>query len=264
MANGDAAAAAGMDVVASTDDRRNGYDEINKTRDYIADRTSAVTPITKGGTGATSASGARTNLGIPAIGVANIAEPNKLPVYNSSSQLTTAIPTASGHAASKQYVDNKTSFNSVSSDGDVYADGNLRTPNRVLAPGTRSYTVTTSYASVYVNGDGWFGLSPSAERFKQDIEPRAYSVEQIKLMQVVTYRLKNAVALDPGAAAEVGVIAEQLIDAGLPEFVIFDEDGNTQSVAYERLVLVVIGAVQELAERVENIEARLAALEAAA
>ena len=36
MANGDAAAAKGMDTVAGTDDRRMGYDEDNKTRDYIA------------------------------------------------------------------------------------------------------------------------------------------------------------------------------------------------------------------------------------
>lgn len=36
MPNGDAAAAAGMDVVSGTADRRNGYDEDNKTRDYIA------------------------------------------------------------------------------------------------------------------------------------------------------------------------------------------------------------------------------------
>lgn len=39
MANGDAAAAAGMDLVSGTADRRLGYDEINKTRDYIAGRT---------------------------------------------------------------------------------------------------------------------------------------------------------------------------------------------------------------------------------
>ncbi|WP_161594084.1 SGNH/GDSL hydrolase family protein [Microbacterium sp. RG1] len=36
MANGDDALAAGMDIVRSTDDRRQGYDEDNKTRDYIA------------------------------------------------------------------------------------------------------------------------------------------------------------------------------------------------------------------------------------
>lgn len=36
MANGDDAIAQGMDVVLGTDDRRKGYDEINKSRDYTA------------------------------------------------------------------------------------------------------------------------------------------------------------------------------------------------------------------------------------
>lgn len=36
MANGDGAAAAGMDVVPGTAKVRLGYDEINKSRDYVA------------------------------------------------------------------------------------------------------------------------------------------------------------------------------------------------------------------------------------
>ena len=68
MANGDAAVAAGMDVVSGTADRRLGYDEINKTRDYIAQRTSAVTPVARGGTGADNAAAARANLGVGTAG----------------------------------------------------------------------------------------------------------------------------------------------------------------------------------------------------
>jgi len=40
MANGDAAAAAGMAVVSGTAQVKLGYDEINKSRDYIAQRAS--------------------------------------------------------------------------------------------------------------------------------------------------------------------------------------------------------------------------------
>lgn len=36
MAAGDDAAAAGYELVAGTDDRRDGWLEINKTRDYLA------------------------------------------------------------------------------------------------------------------------------------------------------------------------------------------------------------------------------------
>jgi len=82
MANGDAAAALGFDIVAPTDDVREGYSEINKSRDYIAEditsgtRSAAqitsgifstdrlpVIAVAKGGTGATTAADARTNLG---------------------------------------------------------------------------------------------------------------------------------------------------------------------------------------------------------
>ena len=72
MAVGDEAVAAGMAKVPDTgpDDAskvRWGAREINRTRDYIAQvkaLISAVWPITKGGTGASTKSGARTNLGI--------------------------------------------------------------------------------------------------------------------------------------------------------------------------------------------------------
>lgn len=43
MANGDAAAAAGMDVVAGTADLRDAYDEENKGRDYLANHLTAGT-----------------------------------------------------------------------------------------------------------------------------------------------------------------------------------------------------------------------------
>lgn len=53
MANGDDAAAAGMDVVPGTDPARDGYDDINQTRDYIvayATRSAAAIDIWTGPT----------------------------------------------------------------------------------------------------------------------------------------------------------------------------------------------------------------------
>jgi hypothetical protein len=65
MAIGDDAVAAGMSIVnATTGKVIDGATEINRSRDYIAQRTNAITPITKGGTGATTATGARTNLDV--------------------------------------------------------------------------------------------------------------------------------------------------------------------------------------------------------
>ena len=92
MANGDAAAALGFDLVLSTDDVREGYSEINKSRDYLANHITSgshtasqitsgvfatdrlpVVPIAKGGTSATTAAQALTNLGAaPAADIATL------------------------------------------------------------------------------------------------------------------------------------------------------------------------------------------------
>lgn len=50
MAIGDAAVLAGMAILTGSEPANTIDTEINKTRDYIADRTSTVTPVAKGGT----------------------------------------------------------------------------------------------------------------------------------------------------------------------------------------------------------------------
>lgn len=68
MAVGDDATAAGYALVSGTTGLvKDGDLEINRTRDYVAQVKAlilATWPISRGGTGATTASAARTNLGI--------------------------------------------------------------------------------------------------------------------------------------------------------------------------------------------------------
>jgi hypothetical protein len=70
MAVGDDAAAAGYPLVPNTGagaQVSEGATEINRTRDFVAQIKQlviSVWPVNKGGTGATTAAGARTNLGI--------------------------------------------------------------------------------------------------------------------------------------------------------------------------------------------------------
>ena len=70
MAVGDDAALGGYPLVPNTGEAgrvRFGAQEINRTRDYVAQVKAlivAIWPVTRGGTGANTAAGARTNLGI--------------------------------------------------------------------------------------------------------------------------------------------------------------------------------------------------------
>jgi len=70
MAIGDDAAAAGYPLVPNTGEEgkvRYGAREINRTRDLIAnvkDLILSIWPVSRGGTGSSTKSGARTNLGI--------------------------------------------------------------------------------------------------------------------------------------------------------------------------------------------------------
>lgn len=66
MATGDAALAAGLDLVSGTAAANTIDTELNKTRDYIGTDRTATRPVNRGGTGATTAAAARTNLGVAA------------------------------------------------------------------------------------------------------------------------------------------------------------------------------------------------------
>lgn len=254
MANGDAAAAAGMDTVPGTADRRDGYSEINKTRDYIAERTSAVTSVEKGGTGATTADGARTNLDA---------------AKTVHGHLTWDIKLADGVTVLQTFLGNEQArLNAVSAranQGYIPGSGDLHTGGgRLNSIGSRNFTVSVNYASAYMDGDNWLGITPSALRFKQDVERFDYSLaDALKLADcVATYRLK-ALVEEQGedATGEVGVIAEWLIDAGFSEFVVRDAQGAVQSVAYERLAIVAFGGIAELAAKFDDLAARFDAFE---
>jgi hypothetical protein len=68
MPVGDDAQADGYPIlVGSVDIVQQGFTEINRTRDFVAQVKNlilSIWPVTKGGTGASTASGARINLGI--------------------------------------------------------------------------------------------------------------------------------------------------------------------------------------------------------
>lgn len=263
MANGDIAASAGMDVVSGvTGDIRMSYDEINKSRDYTATHQLS-------GTHPASA----INSGVLALARIPTMDAAHLPTIPTSklgqgnwdmgvATLTTVIVNAqslglSGGAgiAGDLNVNGTIATNGINDNGALSVGGQPR------FPWSRSNSVT-GWASIGVGADGTLGLQASAERFKQDITPHEYTLDQIAALTVVWYRLRAAVEKDgDGAPFEAGLIAEQIIEAGFPEFIVWGFDGQPFTINYDRMTVVCISGIQQLHAQQQDILTRLAKLE---
>lgn len=254
MANGDTAAAAGMDVVPAAADARLGYDEINKTRDYVVTKgMPAVVTVARGGTGATTAAAARTALGFPTMTASAIAD--TLMTRGSGGRTNVGTPVDPTNAATKGYVDG-----AIGGKASLGADVSF---GHIYSPAGRASPVVTSYVSAYFNSDGRLGIDPSAAKFKQDIAPHQWTLEQLLAIELISYRLIAAVdELGDDAPTLYGVTCEQLLEAGLAEFVVFDSSGAPLTVAYDKLSLVTLGAAQVLARQVADLSSRLGQIEA--
>lgn len=223
---GTEAAAAGLDVLDGTEDRRQGWLAINKARDYIAQKFAAAK--------------AYTDAKFAAISLAWENITGKPSTFPSTWTQVSGKP----DLVSLGYLNERIAYGASIP---IYSAGG---------------PVTNSYVAMYRNGDGRVGISPSALRFKKEITPHPYTLEQLAAIRVVSYRLKASVYGEgwEDAPVEVGVIAEELLDSGLGEFVAF-QDGEPISVHYERLALVAIGALQEFAVEFDLLAQRVAALE---
>jgi hypothetical protein len=106
----------------------------------------------------------------------------------------------------------------------------------------------------------------SDAKLKQDIEPAGSQWSDIRSLQVQKFRFKD----EPDAPLQIGLIAQEVeqISPGLiDEFPDRDAEGNelgttTKAVKYSVLYMKAVKALQEAMERIEALEAKVAALEA--
>ncbi|WP_396659508.1 tail fiber domain-containing protein [Microbacterium sp.] len=248
MAIGDDAASAGMDLVSGATAANTLDTEINKSRDYIAQRTNEIQPVAKGGTGATDAAGALANLG--AVAAADVYDggsvANKIAKYDGSGRLICATPAAANQAAPKVYVDQRVSKSGDTISGNlVIVDGHLYVPDSVLA--------SSGYTVAYINGDGRLARGASSRRYKKNIKaaPRD-AFGRVLDLRPVTFQWRNNI--DVSEHTEFGLIAEDVAEI-LPWMVVPDKEGRPDSVLYERLALALLPIVRDLSERVAQLEA---------
>jgi hypothetical protein len=157
---------------------------------------------------------------------------------------------------------------------------------------TNSKAIIYSDGSFQSRANSYGGISDV--KLKQDIVDANSQWDDIKGLRIRKYRFKDEVAADPNYPSHLGVIAQEaeLVSPGLvfesPDFEdvevpvlddegnpVLDEEGNpqvtterqatgtvTKGVKYSILYMKAVKALQEAIERIETLEAKVAALEA--
>jgi hypothetical protein len=123
--------------------------------------------------------------------------------------------------------------------------------------GSETQILTVEADGDVFNATGSYGTI-SDINLKQDIVNAASQWDDIKAIDVVNYRLKR---LGSDGPIYIGVIAQQLEANGMLGLVSTNEETGQKGVKYSILYMKAVKALQEAMDRIEQLEARVAALE---
>lgn len=132
----------------------------------------------------------------------------------------------------------------------VFNNGQIDTG---LAASSPYNNITGSAANVFVSSGGILQRSTSSQKYKTDIQDATHGLQEVMALRPVTYK-----GLNDGEQVFGGLIAEEVHAAGLTEFVQYGPDGTPDALAYGNMVSLAFKAIQQLAARVEALEAQLA------
>lgn len=173
-------------------------------------------------------------------------------VSNGSGQAVVAISgnttirgVGSSSATSALYVDNSSASGLLAVRDDGYTQ----------IPGAYANTTGISPNAVF-NSDGGLLRSTSSLRYKEDVQDYAPGLAGLAKLRPVTFRTKT-----DGAMRFAGFIAEEVHDAGLVEFVAYDDESRPDALHYAHMVSLLTSALQEAAAQIEALTTRVKALE---
>ena len=130
----------------------------------------------------------------------------------------------------------------------VFNNGYFVTGTASAAPYNNT---TASAANLYVDNTGAFFRSTSSAKYKNSIANAIHGLTEVLKLRPVTYKGNN-----DGDTVFGGLIAEEVHDAGLTEFVQYNDKGEPDALAYGNMVSLAFKAIQELTTRLEALEAK--------
>lgn len=136
--------------------------------------------------------------------------------------------------------------------------GKVITGNYYLASKLVARHTTGSAANVFVDtGNNVLARSTSSAKYKTDIVDYTRGLNAVATLRPVFYK-----GINDGEKQFAGLIAEEVHEAGLSEFVVYDADNEPDALHYGNMVALAFKAIQELNAKVDALEARVAELEA--
>lgn len=229
MAIGDAADAAGMVVLAGTEDLRDSYVEHNRSRDYIATHATSGTH-----SAAAITSGTLDADRLPPIPQSKI--PDEIPISKIGSGVNAGRWT--GPVVTSQVI----------ASGDTYSrslvgEGNPRTV----------FVAATS---------GNYGGVTSALKDKQDVAVAEIPREVLRAWRPKFFRYIAAVQnLGDDAPMQLGGIADEAHELGLTYLVDYDDDGEVYGLNHHMLWTIGLLLAQDAEDRIDGLLERVEKLE---
>jgi hypothetical protein len=136
----------------------------------------------------------------------------------------------------------------------------LRTRNDGYLGSPVTYSNTTANgANVNIDAAGYLFRSTSSIKYKTDVQDAIHGLSDVMKLRSVTYK-----GINDGDTIFGGLIAEEVHEAGLTEFVQYAEDGTPDALAYGQMISLAFKAIQEQQVIINDLKARITALEGAA
>jgi len=128
----------------------------------------------------------------------------------------------------------------------VRGDGALYLGLDTVSP----YNLTTANsANAYLASDGYLQRSTSSIKYKTDVQDATHGLAEVLKLRPVTYKGKN-----DGDTVFGGLIAEEVDEIGLTEFVQYAKDGTPDALAYGQMVSLAFKAIQELKAEIDALK----------
>jgi hypothetical protein len=126
-----------------------------------------------------------------------------------------------------------------------------------------SNDITTTRHAMWISSAGQFGWASSSRRKKQDITSADIDIQAVLSIEPKVFRyIKEVERVGDEAPLEIGMIAEDLHDAGLNLFVDYGATGEQpEGIHYERYAVAIQAVVRHQAQQIQELQERLSALE---